>query len=191
MLILASLGSWLPFAIIGLVRQYLFSVLRFDSVLLVHHRLFVSIYSSISTKTPTRLSCHLCLFNLVNYCTFYIMSSTNRCYVGFIYEISKWNIQSTNDLSSDQKWRKRFFLKEWTANQTTRDHIQKYVEIGYYILYSLVIAMAFLINPFLFFYYEDKQEEDRYFASVRLKIKRWEKGDDAFLVFPLSVFNQL
>lgn len=24
------------------------------------------------------------------------------------------------------------YLQEWTANQTTRDHIQQYVEIGYY-----------------------------------------------------------
>jgi LMBR1 domain-containing protein 1 len=28
--------------------------------------------------------------------------------------------------------RKFVFIQEWTANQTTRDHIQKYVEVGYY-----------------------------------------------------------
>ena len=28
------------------------------------------------------------------------------------------------------------------------------------VLYSLVILMAFLINPFLFFYSEEKQEEE-------------------------------
>jgi hypothetical protein len=28
------------------------------------------------------------------------------------------------------------------------------------VLYGLVIAMAFIVNPFLFFYYEEKQEEE-------------------------------
>lgn len=30
----------------------------------------------------------------------------------------------------------------------------------YLVLYGLVILMAFLVNPFLFFYYEEKQEEE-------------------------------
>jgi hypothetical protein len=70
-------------------------------------------------------------------------------------------------------------IKEWTSNRTVRDEIQHYVELGYnglscdlfvvdvfnrlilfhVVLYSLVIIMAFLVNPFLFFYYEEKREE--------------------------------
>lgn len=74
--------------------------------------------------------------------------------------------------------------QEWTTNQTTRDQIQKYVEMGYYgesnvtersemrndcisVLYGLIILMAFLINPFLFFYYEEKQEDTAGAATVR------------------------
>ena len=37
------------------------------------------------------------------------------------------------------------------------------------VLYGLIIAMAFIVNPFLFFYYEEKEDEDRKTAKV------WEK----------------
>jgi hypothetical protein len=32
---------------------------------------------------------------------------------------------------------------------------------SFLVLYGLVIAMAFLINPFLFFYYEEKEEGEK------------------------------
>jgi hypothetical protein len=34
------------------------------------------------------------------------------------------------------------------------------------VLYGLIIAMAFLVNPFLFFYYEEKEDEDRKTSKV-------------------------
>jgi hypothetical protein len=34
--------------------------------------------------------------------------------------------------------KKIIFLKEWTSNQTTRDEIQKYVEIGYYGMFIII-----------------------------------------------------
>ena len=62
-------------------------------------------------------------------------------------------------------------------------------EILNLVLYGLISAMAFLINPFLFFYYEDKQEEDRHFASVR---RQWQNEvDRTFFFSPLSAFNLL
>ena len=58
------------------------------------------------------------------------MSAPDRCHVGFIHEISQRNIQSTNAEFSHAEKMNSF--QEWTAKQTARDHIQKYVEIGYY-----------------------------------------------------------
>jgi len=38
------------------------------------------------------------------------------------------------------------------------------------VLYGLVIAMAFIVNPFLFFYYEEKQEETNMPSVSRRKL---------------------
>lgn len=147
MLILASLGSWLPFAIIGL---------------------FIIIFSFLFTLRYQQKRPRDCLVTCV-------------CSISLIIALFTACLLPTDVmLVSFMKYPNGTF-KEWTTNQTARDHIQKYVEIGYYILYGLVIAMAFLINPFLFFYYEDKQEgEDRYFASRIQSALKWTVG---FLIF--------
>jgi hypothetical protein len=38
-------------------------------------------------------------------------------------------------------------------------YLNKYSNDFFVVLYSLIIAMAFLVNPFFFFYYEEKEEE--------------------------------
>jgi hypothetical protein len=38
------------------------------------------------------------------------------------------------------------------------------------VLYGLVIVLAFIVNPFLFFYYEEKEAEGETMGKVRTKI---------------------
>ncbi len=42
------------------------------------------------------------------------------------------------------------------------------------VLYGLIIAMAFLVNPFLFFYYEEKEEEGQPTSRVWENTKKKE-----------------
>lgn len=94
MLILASLGSWLPFAIVGLVRQKKRrrkQTLNFFFHFLVYYPLFICIYITISEKTKSRLSRDIYLFVIIDYCLIYREFIAYRCYARFVYEISKWN----------------------------------------------------------------------------------------------------
>ncbi|CAF4891050.1 unnamed protein product [Rotaria sp. Silwood1] len=145
MLILASLGSWLPFAIVGLFIIF-FSII------------FILRYQQKQNRDY--------LITLV-------------CSTSLIIALLTSSLLPTDViLVSFMKYPNGTF-KEWTTNQTTRDHIQKYVEIGYYVLYGLIILMAFLINPFLFFYYEEKEEQIETSKRIRSAIK-WTIG---FLIF--------
>ncbi|CAF1350922.1 unnamed protein product [Adineta ricciae] len=152
MLVLASLGSWLPFAIVGLIIIF-FSVLFTLRYQQKRHRDYLVTF--------------ICSVSLIIALLAASLLPTDVIFVSFM------------------KYPNGTF-KEWTVNQTTRDHIQKYVEVGYYVLYGLVIVLAFLVNPFLFFYYEEKQEaqiqeEQRLATRIRSAIL-WTLGFLAFLI---------
>ncbi|CAF0900460.1 unnamed protein product [Rotaria sordida] len=145
MLILASLGSWLPFAIVGL---------------------FIIFFSIIFTLRYQQKRNRDYLVTLV-------------CSTSLIIALLTSSLLPTDVILVSFMKNPNGTFKEWTSNQTTRDHIQKYVEVGYYVLYGLVILLAFLVNPFLFFYYEEKEEQEETSKRIRSAIK-WTIG---FLIF--------
>ncbi|KAJ7373804.1 putative lysosomal cobalamin transporter [Desmophyllum pertusum] len=49
--------------------------------------------------------------------------------------------------------------KEWSADNTTRHDFEQTVAVGYYVLYSLVAFFAFILMPFMYFYYEERDED--------------------------------
>ncbi|XP_051772294.1 lysosomal cobalamin transport escort protein LMBD1 isoform X1 [Ctenopharyngodon idella] len=50
--------------------------------------------------------------------------------------------------------------KEWAANNETRQQIENTVLYGYYTLYSIILFCVFLWIPFVYFYYEEKDEDN-------------------------------
>ncbi|XP_067840137.1 lysosomal cobalamin transport escort protein LMBD1 [Heptranchias perlo] len=50
--------------------------------------------------------------------------------------------------------------KEWAADNITRQNIEDTVLYGYYTLYSIILFCVFLWIPFVYFYYEEKEEDD-------------------------------
>ncbi|CAF0799568.1 unnamed protein product [Rotaria sordida] len=145
MLILASLGSWLPFAIVTLFIIF-FSItftLRYQQR---RHRDYLVTF--------------VCSISLIIALLTASLLPTDVILVSFMK-----NPNGT--------------FKEGTQNETTRDHIQRYVEIGYYVLYGLVLVMAFLVNPFLFFYYEEREEQEKISRRICAALK-WTAG---FLIF--------
>lgn len=50
--------------------------------------------------------------------------------------------------------------KEWSADESVRNDFEKNtVAVGYYVLYALVAFFAFVLMPFMYFYYEEKDED--------------------------------
>ncbi|CAF0757540.1 unnamed protein product [Adineta ricciae] len=147
MLVLASLGSWLPFAIV--------------TILIV---LFSLIFTSRYQQKRKRD---------------YLVTIT--CSISLIIALLTASLLPTDVILVSFMKNSDGTFKDWTQNQTTRDDIQHYVEIGYYVLYGLVIGMAFLVNPFLFFYYEEKEEGEKISKRICSAIK-WTTGFLIFLV---------
>ncbi|XP_056616324.1 lysosomal cobalamin transport escort protein LMBD1 [Triplophysa dalaica] len=50
--------------------------------------------------------------------------------------------------------------KNWAANNETRQQIEDTVLYGYYTLYSIILFCVFLWIPFVYFYYEEKDEDN-------------------------------
>ncbi|XP_061814812.1 lysosomal cobalamin transport escort protein LMBD1 [Nerophis lumbriciformis] len=50
--------------------------------------------------------------------------------------------------------------KEWAANNETRAQIEDTVLYGYYTLYSIILFCVFLWIPFVYFYYEERDDEN-------------------------------
>ncbi|XP_058507637.1 lysosomal cobalamin transport escort protein LMBD1 [Solea solea] len=50
--------------------------------------------------------------------------------------------------------------KEWAANNETRDQIEDTVLYGYYTLYSIILFCVFLWIPFVYFYYEERDDDN-------------------------------
>ena len=203
MLVLASLGSWLPFAIVALVSLmrrtpfcYLISLLL-DS--LVCGDLFRGIHPTIPTETQTRLSRHRCLFDFTDHCSSDGQFIADRCNARFIHEEPQWYIQGRRELSSSDQGVKAFSFRngrrikliEITSNAMWKlatmvgaFHGQhRSTEELLLVLYGLIISMAFLVNPFLFFYYEEKEEGDKV-SKVRGElefIRNWALSGLAYL----------
>ncbi|NP_001082436.1 lysosomal cobalamin transport escort protein LMBD1 [Xenopus laevis] len=51
-------------------------------------------------------------------------------------------------------------FKDWAENNDTRIQIENTVLIGYYTLYSIILFCVFLWIPFVYFYYEEKDDTD-------------------------------
>ncbi|CAH3196218.1 unnamed protein product [Porites evermanni] len=50
--------------------------------------------------------------------------------------------------------------KEWSADESVRNDFEKNtVAVGYYVLYAMVAFFAFVLMPFMYFYYEEKDED--------------------------------
>uniref|UniRef100_A0A8C2DPL9 Lysosomal cobalamin transport escort protein LMBD1 n=1 Tax=Cyprinus carpio TaxID=7962 RepID=A0A8C2DPL9_CYPCA len=60
--------------------------------------------------------------------------------------------------------------KEWAANNETRQHIENTVLYGYYTLYSIILLCVFLWIPFVYFYYEEKDEDNSNKCLVNLTL---------------------
>uniref|UniRef100_A0A665X6Z0 Lysosomal cobalamin transport escort protein LMBD1 n=1 Tax=Echeneis naucrates TaxID=173247 RepID=A0A665X6Z0_ECHNA len=58
--------------------------------------------------------------------------------------------------------------KEWAANNETRGHIEDTVLYGYYTLYSIILFCVFLWIPFVYFYYEERDDDTGNKCSVRM-----------------------
>uniref|UniRef100_A0A672III6 Lysosomal cobalamin transport escort protein LMBD1 n=1 Tax=Salarias fasciatus TaxID=181472 RepID=A0A672III6_SALFA len=50
--------------------------------------------------------------------------------------------------------------KEWAANNETRSQIEDTVLYGYYTLYSIILFCVFLWIPFVYFYYEERDDNN-------------------------------
>uniref|UniRef100_A0A8C9YT93 Lysosomal cobalamin transport escort protein LMBD1 n=1 Tax=Sander lucioperca TaxID=283035 RepID=A0A8C9YT93_SANLU len=50
--------------------------------------------------------------------------------------------------------------KEWAANNETRGQIEDTVLYGYYTLYSIILFCVFLWIPFVYFYYEERDDDN-------------------------------
>uniref|UniRef100_A0A672IIK2 Lysosomal cobalamin transport escort protein LMBD1 n=1 Tax=Salarias fasciatus TaxID=181472 RepID=A0A672IIK2_SALFA len=57
--------------------------------------------------------------------------------------------------------------KEWAANNETRSQIEDTVLYGYYTLYSIILFCVFLWIPFVYFYYEERDDNNENKCSVR------------------------
>uniref|UniRef100_A0A8C5WC91 Lysosomal cobalamin transport escort protein LMBD1 n=1 Tax=Leptobrachium leishanense TaxID=445787 RepID=A0A8C5WC91_9ANUR len=51
-------------------------------------------------------------------------------------------------------------FKNWAESNSTRHQIEDTVLIGYYTLYSIILFCVFVWIPFVYFYYEEKDEND-------------------------------
>lgn len=107
MLVLASLGSWLPFAIVALVSlmrrtPFCYSIsLLVDS--LVCGDLFRCIYLTLPTETQTRLSRHGCLFDFTDHCSSDRQFIADWCDARFIHEESQWHVQGRRELNCSDR----------------------------------------------------------------------------------------
>ncbi|XP_050982408.1 lysosomal cobalamin transport escort protein LMBD1 [Labeo rohita] len=69
--------------------------------------------------------------------------------------------------------------KEWAANNVTRQQIEDTVLYGYYTLYSIILFCVFLLIPFVYFYYEEKDEDN---SNKCLQVKNALKYTVGFVI---------
>jgi len=56
-------------------------------------------------------------------------------------------------------------FEDWAASNVTRERIENGIQYSYYTLYSVVFAFLFMVIPFVYFFFEEK--EDDAFGSPR------------------------
>ncbi|KAI2805818.1 putative lysosomal cobalamin transporter [Blomia tropicalis] len=61
-------------------------------------------------------------------------------------------------IASSMKYSNGTF-KEWAINGTIREHFENQVLYSYYTLYSLILLFTFLIIPFMYFFFEEKDSD--------------------------------
>ncbi|XP_061600640.1 lysosomal cobalamin transport escort protein LMBD1 [Cololabis saira] len=61
--------------------------------------------------------------------------------------------------------------KDWAANNETREQIEDTVLYGYYTLYSIILFCVFLWIPFVYFYYEEKDDNSSTCSQVKNALK--------------------
>lgn len=71
---------------------------------------------------------------------------------------------------------------EWATVNITRQQIENQVQIAYYILYSVVFLCIFVIIPFIYFYFEEKNDDDA-FSTVGSRLCTAFKFTLAFVFF--------
>uniref|UniRef100_A0AAY4BRK0 Lysosomal cobalamin transport escort protein LMBD1 n=1 Tax=Denticeps clupeoides TaxID=299321 RepID=A0AAY4BRK0_9TELE len=69
--------------------------------------------------------------------------------------------------------------KEWAANNETRGQIEDTVLYGYYTLYSIILFCVFFWIPFVYFYYEEKDDDN---ANKCLQVKNALKYTIGFII---------
>lgn len=50
-------------------------------------------------------------------------------------------------------------FKDWAQNNDTRQSLEQSVLVGYYTMYGLITFCLFMLLPFMYFYYEEREEE--------------------------------
>lgn len=74
--------------------------------------------------------------------------------------------------------------KDWCADESVRKEFEETtVATGYYVLYSFVAFFAFLLMPFVYFYFEEKDED----VTTRQRICGALKYTIAFLIVALAL----
>ncbi|KAF7488373.1 putative lysosomal cobalamin transporter [Sarcoptes scabiei] len=64
-------------------------------------------------------------------------------------------------------------FKEWASNETIRNHFENQVLYSYYSVYSLIFVFIFVILPFMYFYYEEREitfDSNPFFRSLKRTI---------------------
>ncbi|RUS76711.1 hypothetical protein EGW08_015538 [Elysia chlorotica] len=62
-------------------------------------------------------------------------------------------------------------FKDWAQNKTVRDDLEHTVLVTYYVFYGIIAFFLFLLLPFMYFFYEEKDENStckaRCYASLK------------------------
>lgn len=62
-------------------------------------------------------------------------------------------------------------FKDWAENNATRAQIENTILIGYYTFYSIILFCVFLWIPFVYFYYEEKDEDSTHCSQIKTALK--------------------
>ncbi|XP_069829583.1 lysosomal cobalamin transport escort protein LMBD1 isoform X2 [Dendropsophus ebraccatus] len=62
-------------------------------------------------------------------------------------------------------------FKVWSENNATRAEIENTILIGYYTFYSIILFCVFLWIPFVYFYFEEKDEDRNRCSQIKTALK--------------------
>lgn len=75
-------------------------------------------------------------------------------------------------------------FKSWAADNSTRNSIEDTITYTYYVLYGVVGLFVFVILPFMYFYYEEKDDED---VTIKQRCCASMKYTVVFLIFAFVI----